>query len=148
MTAGVPTVGPIQDSLERIGLSLGAAAGKAKLFSAAASALTALAGNPGPVSHWWVPGRLEFLGKHTDYCAGRSILAAVERGVCFCSAPRTDSRLRVLDVASGELADLHLSAQATADTPSWAVYPATVGRRLAAGFPGPLRGADVAFISD
>lgn len=30
---------------------------------------------------WFVPGRLEVLGKHTDYVGGRSLLAAVDRGV-------------------------------------------------------------------
>ena len=30
---------------------------------------------------WFVPGRLEVLGKHTDYAGGRSLLAAVDRGV-------------------------------------------------------------------
>ena len=28
---------------------------------------------------WFVPGRLEVLGKHTDYVGGRSLLAAVDR---------------------------------------------------------------------
>ncbi len=148
MTAVVPTVGSVRDSLESIGLSPGAAADKAKLFSGAATALTSLAGPHKPVSRWWVPGRIEFLGKHTDYCAGRSILAVVERGVCFCSSPRVDSRLRIVDAASGESADLPVSAQNTAPVQNWAVYPAAVGRRLAAVFPGPLRGADVSFISD
>lgn len=30
---------------------------------------------------WFVPGRLEVFGTHTDYAGGRSILAAVDRGV-------------------------------------------------------------------
>ena len=30
---------------------------------------------------WFVPGRLEVLGKHTDYVGGRSLLAAVDRGI-------------------------------------------------------------------
>ncbi|MBB1483852.1 galactokinase [Tessaracoccus sp. MC1865] len=30
---------------------------------------------------WFVPGRLEVLGKHTDYAGGRSLLAAVDRGI-------------------------------------------------------------------
>ncbi|PHY02432.1 MAG: hypothetical protein CK530_06070 [Planctomycetaceae bacterium] len=28
----------------------------------------------------FVPGRIEVLGKHTDYCGGRSIVCAVEQG--------------------------------------------------------------------
>lgn len=30
---------------------------------------------------WFVPGRIEVLGKHTDYAGGRSLLAASEQGV-------------------------------------------------------------------
>ena len=30
---------------------------------------------------WFVPGRVEVLGKHTDYAGGRSLLAAVNRGI-------------------------------------------------------------------
>ncbi|RRD46955.1 galactokinase family protein [Tessaracoccus sp. OH4464_COT-324] len=30
---------------------------------------------------WFVPGRIEVFGKHTDYAGGHSILAAVDRGV-------------------------------------------------------------------
>ena len=30
---------------------------------------------------WFAPGRIEVLGKHTDYAGGRSLLMALERGV-------------------------------------------------------------------
>ena len=33
------------------------------------------------MSAWFVPGRLEVFGKHTDYAGGNSLLAAVDRGV-------------------------------------------------------------------
>lgn len=35
---------------------------------------------------WFVPGRLEVLGKHTDYAGGRSLLAAVDRGITITLA--------------------------------------------------------------
>ncbi len=148
MTARSLSADLTEQALEKIGLSPVAAVAKAKLFSTASGALDSLGRNLGPISRWWVPGRLEFLGKHTDYCAGRSILAAVERGVCFCSSPRTDSRLCIVDAASGEVTELQISAQTTAQSQGWDLYPAAVSRRLAAVFPGPLCGADVAFISD
>ena len=46
---------------------------------------------PGPVNEvsWFVPGRIEVLGKHTDYAGGRSLLAAVDRGITF-TARRID----------------------------------------------------------
>src|SRR5436190_1729685 len=30
----------------------------------------------------FVPGRIEFLGKHTDYAGGRSLVCATEQGIC------------------------------------------------------------------
>lgn len=30
---------------------------------------------------WRVPGRIEFLGKHTDYAGGNVLVGAVDRGV-------------------------------------------------------------------
>ncbi|WP_220458772.1 galactokinase family protein [Schaalia sp. JY-X169] len=30
---------------------------------------------------WFVPGRVEVFGKHTDYAGGRSLLIASEQGV-------------------------------------------------------------------
>lgn len=33
------------------------------------------------MTKWFVPGRIEVFGKHTDYAGGHSILAAVDRGV-------------------------------------------------------------------
>jgi hypothetical protein len=51
----------------------------------------------------FVPGRIEVLGKHTDYAGGRSLLAAVERGFSIAVRPRSDCRLRITDAASGEV---------------------------------------------
>ena len=36
-----------------------------------------------------VPGRIEVLGKHTDYAGGRSLLAAVERSARGCPRNRS-----------------------------------------------------------
>jgi galactokinase len=97
---------------------------------------------------YWVPGRLEFLGKHTDYAGGRSLLAAIEQGLCVTAAPRRDSRLRVRDLRSGDVVRTALDPDARAEPGSWGVYVAAVARRIARNFPGPLAGAEVAFASD
>jgi len=34
----------------------------------------------------FVPGRIEVLGKHTDYAGGRSLVCATERGFRFIPA--------------------------------------------------------------
>ena len=43
------------------------------------AALTRLAGRRTPM-RLFVPGRIEVLGKHTDYAGGRSLTCAAERG--------------------------------------------------------------------
>lgn len=95
----------------------------------------------------YVPGRLEFLGKHTDYAGGRSLVCAVERGLVFLARPRDDLTVRVVDAVSGDSTTIHSPPQALpADT--WATYPRTAVERLRANFPGAIRGAEIAFASD
>jgi galactokinase len=96
---------------------------------------------------YWVPGRIEFLGKHTDYAGGRSLVCAVERGLTVHAAPRTDSRVRITDQKDGEQAEFDISSALTAPAGHWINYPMTVARRLARDVPGPLRGADIDFTS-
>jgi galactokinase len=97
---------------------------------------------------YWIPGRIEFLGKHTDYAGGRSLICAIERGVTLHATPRTDSRIRVTDTASGERAELEVSPEWSPRPGHWSAYFATVAQRLARDFPACRRGADIAFSSD
>jgi galactokinase len=96
-------------------------------------------------------GRIEVLGKHTDYAGGRSLLCAVERGFCVTAVPRADDVMRVVDVGNGVEATFRVSEEQGAET-RWRTYPATVARRVARNFPAEsahgLRGADIAFASD
>jgi galactokinase len=118
------------------------------LLEAADAALDKL-GAPSPdTRRFVVPGRLEVLGKHTDYAGGRSLLCAVERGICFAVAPRADKRLRIVDAVRGRAAELTVTPDLAAAPGHWSNYPATVARRLARNFPGALTGADIAFASD
>jgi galactokinase len=132
------------------GLSREACDSKARLFARAASALsiTGEAGNGQTPLAYFVPGRIEVLGKHTDYAGGRTMVAAIERGFCVAALPRDDRQIVVIDAASGEtivfLAESDLQPQAG----SWSNYPMTVARRVAKNFPGAVRGADIALISD
>ncbi len=135
--------------LARQGLSAPAARDKAALFAQVADALRD-AGTPAsaPVRAFYVPGRIEVLGKHTDYAGGRSLLAVPERGFCVVAHPRTDAQLRVLNVAGADEAAFTLSPDLTPASSGWTNYPMTVARRLARNFAGPLRGAELAFLSD
>jgi galactokinase len=96
----------------------------------------------------FVPGRIEVLGKHTDYAGGRSLLAAVERGFCVTAMPRQDATVRIVDASSGERTMFEFSPDLAPTVGHWSNYPMTVARRLARNFKGPLRGADMALRSD
>ncbi|MEX1184950.1 MAG: galactokinase family protein [Gemmatimonadota bacterium] len=95
---------------------------------------------------FFVPGRIEVLGKHTDYAGGRSLLATVDRGFIAVAVRRADGRTRVIDAVSGEQAVLDDHDPAT--SPLWVRYPATVLRRMERNFPDAVGGADVAFASN
>jgi galactokinase len=97
---------------------------------------------------YFVPGRIEVLGKHTDYAGGRSLLAAAERGFCLVAWPRQDDHIRVLDAACGETIDFPFNPDLSPPVGHWSNYPMTVARRLARNFPGPFLGVDIAFASD
>ncbi|WP_432797343.1 galactokinase family protein [Poriferisphaera sp. WC338] len=97
---------------------------------------------------YFIPGRLEFLGKHTDYCGGRSLLCTVERGLCFVVQPREDNMIRMILTESGETCSFSIHSDLQPKEGAWSNYPMTVARRLARNFSGPHRGADIAFASD
>jgi galactokinase len=104
------------------------------------------------VFRWWVPGRIEFLGKHTDYAGGRSIVCAAERGICVLASPRNDGHLRVHDAVSNEtvscdLADYSSLGAEAKESGSWHTYVRTVAQRMARNF-SPLDGADIVIASD
>src|SRR6185295_13102457 len=125
---------------------------KLSLFSSATEALSRLSAGA-PAGAWWVPGRIEVFGKHTDYAGGESLLAAVPRGFFVVGRPRGDGRLRVVDSATGEMAEVE-TAGSPADLPpagalpGFARYVRSLAFRLAANFPGASLGADLAFASD
>jgi galactokinase len=142
------TISP-EKQLISAGMSESETAAKLILFSAVRDALNRLdpaaSGNP---TGFFVPGRIEVLGKHTDYAGGRSLLAAVERGFCVVARGRSDSEVRVVDARSGERASFALSDEPGSRSEPWTVYVLAVIRRLARNFPWARRGADIAFASD
>ena len=137
------------------GMSHGEAHAKTELFRRCAVALDGLAGErsvASPPLYFFVPGRIEVLGKHTDYAGGRSLLCAMERGFTLLATPRDDSRLRVVDSLRGEIRELTLDppppAELGAARGDWSNYVATVARGVARHFPAARRGVDIAFASD
>jgi galactokinase len=136
----------MEDALRAAGMSDEATRSRAAMFGRVDEALSDRGMEP--VHRFHVPGRIEVLGKHTDYAGGRSLLAAVEQGFAVGTAPREDALVRLIDVGRGSEVTLVLDPLLAVTTPHWAIYPAAVARRLARDFDPPLRGAEVAFISD
>jgi galactokinase len=104
-------------------------------------------GRTRPVSTFFIPGRIEVLGKHTDYAGGRSLLAALERGFTVVAAPRRDAFVTMIDAASRQRVRFPLSTEIRPERGGWHNYPMTVARRIALNFPGARHGADIAFSS-
>jgi galactokinase len=139
----------VEERLTAAGLLPAEARRKRELFASVEAALRALA--PGAAwdaaRRWFVPGRIEILGKHTDYAGGRSLLCAVGRGFCVAAAPREDAVVRIADAGRGLTAEVPLDASLDPAAAGWTVYARTVAARMARNFPN-LRGVDIAFASD
>ncbi|MCS6711711.1 galactokinase [Brachybacterium sp. EF45031] len=100
---------------------------------------------------WFVPGRVEVLGKHTDYAGGRSLLAAVDRGHTVRATARPDQILHVRSTLSLDAVEIDLDAPETVQrlgAGHWSGYVHGVVDRLRANFPDMLRGADITIDSD
>jgi galactokinase len=96
---------------------------------------------------WWVPGRLEVLGKHTDYAGGRALVAAAPRGFAVAASPRADAVVRVVDAWRGESLLLE-PAREPVRLAGWRHYVDVAARRLAKNFPRQPFGADIVLASD
>ncbi len=119
---------------------------RAQLTSEALDAHRACVGR-GAQWCWFVPGRIEVFGKHTDYAGGRSLVGAVPRGMAVAVSPRADSTVHVFDAQRRQqtMVDPRSGGQPRA---GWANYVDVVVRRLAANFPDAVLGADITIRSD
>ena len=141
--------GEITARLSSSGLPAPAAADKADLLADCAQALLeADVDDAAGLRAFFVPGRIEVLGKHTDYAGGSSIIAAADRGFCVVAAARRDVTARVFDAVYDEEAEFDIHADLAPTVGHWSNYPMTVARRVARNFPSALTGLDVALASD
>jgi len=135
--------------LLRAGLKEDSALAKSRQFARTANALLADGANAGDEAiGLFVPGRIEVLGKHTDYCGGHSLIAAAERGICFLASRRPDAVIRAIVPDLEEQRQFTLTPNLDPPIGSWVNYPMTVARRVAMNFPGALRGASAAYCGD
>ncbi len=134
----------------RLGMSAECAVKKADLFETASSDLPP---EDAPFdgrlpNKLFVPGRLEFLGKHTDYAGGQTIICTIERGICAVARARDDKLIRLVDAGSGQMSQFEIDPNLASKQDHWSNYPMTVARRLARNFGEELKGADISFASD
>jgi galactokinase len=141
-----PSHGHVVSQLQAAGFEAAEAEGRARLVAEATEGL--LDSTPHPARWgWFVPGRIEVFGKHTDYAGGRSLVAAVPRGFALVGTPRDDGCVRVVDARWKDAVEID-PADATTHYRGWANYVAVVVRRLAFNFPGADLGSELAFSSD
>jgi len=139
----------VAEALQAGGLSESEARSKAALFLRCSETLDKNACAERAGRHaYYVPGRIEVLGKHTDYAGGSSLVAAVERGFCLVVAPGDDSQVVVVDVERNDTVAFALSPELAPRHGHWSNYPMTVARRVARNFPGAQRGAIITLASD
>jgi len=150
----------LAEQLQTTGLGPEASLAKARLLARAAAAIP---GGPAvdDLHAFFVPGRIEVLGKHTDYAGGSTMVVAAERGIALVVRPRDDRRIVVRDAGAPmgtgsergrevpvPLVELALDPGLVPQVGHWSNYPATVARRIARNFPEARRGAEIAFASD
>ncbi len=95
------------------------------------------------------PGRIEFIGNHTDYNGGTVLGASIDRGVWVAVAPREDAKRNFFSLFTGETVtlDAAVSLKQT-DGTSWINYPLGVIAALPAfGLQAP-QGFDYVAMSD
>ncbi|MGC4073288.1 MAG: galactokinase [Nibricoccus sp.] len=70
------------------------------------------------------PGRIEFIGNHTDYNGGTVLGASIDRGVWVALARRTDGKRRFFSAFAGEITELAAGVpQKQSGKASWINYP-------------------------
>jgi galactokinase len=136
----------LDEALAVAGFDGEAATSRAALVRRTVAAFAAANGRP-PAWAWFVPGRVEIFGKHTDYAGGSSLVAAVPRGFVIAAAPREDTLVTVTDAQWQDRAVFDL-AQPASSRRGWRNYVGVVLQRLAFNFPGAALASDITIASD
>ena len=97
---------------------------------------------------YFVPGRIELVGKHVDYAGGRSLTVATELAIRARATTIAEPVIRVRRGA-GELAmDVPLVPDAVATSLRSSAYITAVARRFARDFPHARNGVSIELQSD
>lgn len=99
------------------------------------------------MSTWRVPGRIEVLGKHTDYGGGRVLVGAVERAITVTAEPADGPWILASTAFDPDPVRLRAGTDPGLPAGHWGLYVQTVIERLTSNF-GPLNGARITISSD
>ena len=84
-----------------------------------------------PEGVWRAPGRVNFIGEHTDYNDGFALPFAIDAGVCVAAATREDGVIALSSRQYGEeVVTVPAGALAPGALGGWAAYPAGVAWAL------------------
>ena len=96
----------------------------------------------------FIPGRIEVLGKHTDYCGGRSIVCAIDRGFYVEIEEESEPVVVLENRDVSERISIALNDPISLSG-HWGNYAVEVVRRLGSNFPERLKdGVKIRFNSD
>ena len=96
----------------------------------------------------YCPGRIEVVGKHTDYAGGSSLTCASQRSFCMVATTSQEPGVRLEDMVSGNSALIPFDDDPGEPGPVWTAYPRTVLKRYCANFGVPQTGISLVFNSD
>ena len=98
---------------------------------------------------YFVSGRIEFLGKHTDYCGGNSIVCAIDRGLFLKVTPNETNKFKLINEDTKEVLEFNSDGSLKKNDTNWSKYPQTVIERVSHNFTSKkLIGCDLSFRSD
>lgn len=139
----------IQKLLFKAELGALSASDKARLFhNNALSLLKFDINGESPAYGFFIPGRIEILGKHTDYVGGSSIIATPDRGFCLIVVPRNDKKVVITTDGLKDTTVFELNPHILPKVGHWSNYSKTVARRIVNDFGEDLNGCSIAFQSD
>ncbi|MGC3954319.1 MAG: galactokinase family protein [Propionicimonas sp.] len=96
---------------------------------------------------WRVPGRIEVLGKHTDYAGGNVLVCAANRGVTITGRAADQEAIVARSSSFPDPVRLRQGVAPALPEGHWGHYLQTAIERLAGNF-GPLAGAELQIDSD
>src|SRR5665213_1061134 len=104
--------------------------------------MSAAGSKPEP-REYFVPGRIELVGKHVDYAGGRSLTVATELAIRARATTIAEPVIRLRGAAGQVAMDVALSPNAKATSLRSSAYVTAFARRVARDFPHARNGVAI-----